>query len=195
MIGRWFTPLCCLLFSIVLCYGQTSYFPGVVFHDEPAINQAHAEWFSRHLRALGEQPLLSSEGTAYRLLWLRSFHHPIAVRLDVNKDGSGQLHVKMTNGQGGYKPEELVEDRSFAVGRKQVAAFQAKIRKADFWHLATQEEEPEGVIRLDGAQWMLEGIDDGRYHLVDRWGPERGPYRAACLFLLELSRLKPSPVY
>ena len=101
----------------------------------------------------------------------------------------------MTKGQGGYKPEELIAEQSFSAGREQVSAFQAKLENAEFWRLATGEKEPEGIVRLDGAHWLLEGISAGQYHLVDRWCPERGPYRAACLFLLELSRLKPSPVY
>ena len=45
----------------------------------------------------------------------------------------------------------------------------------------------------DGAQWILEGMKDGRYHVVDRWSPDGGDYRAACLHLLKLSGLGVNP--
>ena len=40
--------------------------------------------------------------------------------------------------------------------------------------MPSAEERTDGV---DGAQWLVEGIKDGRYHLVDRWSPTDGPVR------------------
>ena len=45
-------------------------------------------------------------------MWLRSFHHPVAVRLDIMSDGTGKLTVKIANGAAGYKPGKLVENTS-----------------------------------------------------------------------------------
>lgn len=41
----------------------------------------------------------------------------------------------------------------------------------------------------DGAEWILEGVNGGRYHVVDRWTPGAGAYREACLYLLKISDL------
>jgi hypothetical protein len=49
------------------------------------------EWYSMHLRAMGEPSLscgLPSEEEVYRFLWLRTFHHPIAVRIVRTADGA-----------------------------------------------------------------------------------------------------------
>ncbi len=46
-------------------------------------------------------------------------------------------------------------------------------------------------IGVDGAQWIVEGIKDGRYKVVDRWSPEKGAVRALGLtMLLDLAKLK-----
>ena len=44
-----------------------------------------------------------------------------------------------------------------------------------------------GDMGRDGSQWVLEGVRDNRYHIVDRWSPENSEYREACTYLLKLS--------
>jgi hypothetical protein len=39
-------------------------------------------WYSNHLRAMSEPILKPAQGTrTYRFTWLRTFHHPVAVRI------------------------------------------------------------------------------------------------------------------
>src|SRR4051812_45237449 len=44
-------------------------------------------WYSKHLRAMAEPSLSCAtsegEGDSFRFLWLRTFHEPIAVRVDI----------------------------------------------------------------------------------------------------------------
>jgi hypothetical protein len=47
----------------------------------------------------------------------------------------------------------------------------------------------------DGAQWLIEGVWKGRYHIVDRWTPEKGAFREAALYLIRLSKLNISEIY
>ena len=42
---------------------------------------------------------------------------------------------------------------------------------------------------------MLEGVKGGRYHVVDRWSPDGGPFRKAMLDLVALAGMKVDPVY
>jgi len=53
----------------------------------------------------------------------------------------------------------------------------AAVQKSDFWKMPTEERRrfpygPDGRKRVnfhgDGAQWILEGIENGKYHVVDR---------------------------
>jgi hypothetical protein len=68
---------------------QVRYFPP----DFPA------NWYTQHLTAFNESSLWESSQTqktqSYRFLWLRTFHHPIVVRIDVNVDGTSLLTTKM----------------------------------------------------------------------------------------------------
>jgi hypothetical protein len=120
---------------------------------------------------------------AYRFLWLRTFHNPIAIRLNISVDGTGTLIGKMTNGKGGYGAGNLILNDSHELTKARVSEFLALLRRAGFWS-APAEDDAGG---LDGAQWVLEGTENGRYHIVDRWSPENNDFEHACLFLFEES--------
>jgi len=130
---------------------------------------------------------------AYRFLWLRSFHHPIAVRLTIRTDGTGTLIGKVTSGAGGYPAGVMTQNDSVEIPKAQVQHFQELLDKATFWTLPT--EGPLGGN--DGAQWIMEGVHSGSYHIVDRWSPRMDDYASLCLDLLHLSKIhvEPKDVY
>jgi len=69
---------------------QDTYFPSGALSDSDRGDSDLARWYSGQLKALDEPSLLAearnTSTQSYRFLWLRSFHHPIAVRLDVMAD-------------------------------------------------------------------------------------------------------------
>lgn len=81
------------------------YFPKNVFSEFPDVSGFKVCWFAKHLQAMDEPSLLNNSTdnslVAYRFLWLRSFHHPIVVRLTIRPDGAGQLASKEAGGTGG----------------------------------------------------------------------------------------------
>lgn len=156
---------------------QTAYFPTGTF-DDSASDQFLAGYYSTELKMLGEPSLLKPAGGAveiYRLLWLRTFDQPIAVRLDVNPDGTGIVTTKMADGQGGFPntSKKIVENVSRPVKREQVQAFLALIARTSFWSISTNED-PEDTMDIgqDGSEWVLEGAKGGKYHVVSRWSPD-----------------------
>lgn len=157
------------------CMAQARYFPP---------GSLAPEWYSKNLRALHEPSLWSVSKTqaaqSYRFLWLRTFHHPIAIRIEVNFDGTSRLWVKMTNGEAGYDPGHLVRDDTSALTKQRTDWFLGKIEENGFWRL------PSGDNRIgnDGAQWIVEGVRSRNYHMVDRWSPTDGPVRAIALLML-----------
>jgi hypothetical protein len=168
------------------------YFPVRVFHDssESGLFQGFKErWYAKHLRAMRE-PSLSETSTdssiiAYRFLWLRTFHSPIAVRLIIHVDGTGTLIGKMTDGKGGYSAGNLTLNESHELTKEQMAEFLGLLQRASFWS-APAEEDTGGT---DGAQWVLEGVEKGHYHIVDRWSPKKSDFERVCLFLFDQSRI------
>lgn len=142
------------------------------------------DWYGKHLKAMQELPLIdtTADKEVYRFLWLRSFHRPIAVRIEKTSDQL-QLSLVETDGRGGYGPGDTLRREVKSIDNLQWCEFQALLDQAEFWTLAGDDKDPG----QDGAQWIMEGVKNGRYHLVDRWSPETGAFRASCIYLLELS--------
>jgi hypothetical protein len=66
----------------------------------------------------------------------------------------------------------------------------SNINSIDFWNLPSIEG---GIRGTDGAQWILEGKEPGKYHVVDRWSG--GEIEKVCRQLLELTDLKIEHIY
>ena len=149
-------------------------------------------WYTPHLRAMNEPSLFEMRADraahVYRFLWLRTFHHPIAIRVDLGKAANGILTVKELSGAGGYEPGSIRFKTVVPLTAGEVSSFLSAVKDVGFWGMPT-EPPPTDSIACDGAQWVLEGVHDGQYHVVDRWSPDPGPYRDLCLQLLAASKL------
>ena len=78
--------------------------------------------------------------------------------------------VKEASGAGGYAPGDLVVDRCVSV--------------------SAQASRGRSV---DGAQWIIEAVSGGNYHLVDRW--KGGDLREGTLLLVKYSGITVEAVY
>ena len=161
------------------------YFPAGTFAEGPRRDDAFVRrWFSEQLRAMGEPSLsCGTAGRVYRFTWLRSFDHPVAVR--VTDSGSrGRLDAIELDGAGGYAPGKPLRRKSFVLGKKSMAKLRATMAAA--WELSATEPSSG----RDGAEWIIEVAEDGRHHAVLRWSPEQGPVRDLGLRLLSESGWK-----
>ncbi len=157
------------------------YFPPGVFTETGDNGDFKAHWFGSSLRALKEPSIsevAAGADSVYRFLWLRTFHYPIAVRIILRRNGTGTLTVKMSNGQGGYEPGTMIVNSSRALTSKETAPILELVAALDFWHAPTEPANPiapDGTVQvgLDGAQWILEGLQNGKYHVIDRWSPKK----------------------
>ena len=135
-----------------------------------------ATWYSGQLRALKEPSLLPQSVDhqtlhSYRFLWLRTFNHPIAVRIDIQPDGTGTLSTKVTSGAGGYAPGNLIENTSRQLSGSEVKSFLALVDRTSFWTAPNPVNDQAGT---DGSQWIIEGVEGAKYHVIDRWMPKSG---------------------
>jgi hypothetical protein len=122
----------------------------------------------------------STSAESYRFLWLRTFHHPIAIRLDPNPDGTSTVTVKVASGAAGFRPGVLSEQRSQLVSKEQTQAFLKRVTELHFWDAPNPLNDQRGT---DGSQWIIEGVKAGRYHVVDRWTPSKGVVRELGMML------------
>jgi len=137
--------------------------------NENAIDSFSNSWYSRMLFALKEPVLYNYTGNkeVYRFTWLRTFNHPISIRLE-KEDSAITLIVKESNGRSGYGPGTIILDTVISLTNVQWMGFEQKIATTDFWNLPTRDTAEAG---LDGAEWILESLKEGKYHIVVRWSP------------------------
>ena len=165
-----------LAFLTLTANAQNSYFPPRAFDDIARSSNFLAGWYSAELKALDEASYLglskNPAAHSYRFTWLRTFNQPIAVRLDVQQDGSGVLTTKIANGAAGYPSSStaVVENTKRTLTSKQVDDFLALVDRATFWadpsHIAGDQ------TGTDGSEWIVEAVRAGKYHVVARWTPQ-----------------------
>jgi hypothetical protein len=127
-----------LLFAMTVL-AQVKYFPTGVLSAASGFDQSLSKWYSKQLTALQEPSLWEASKTrrtqSYRFLWLRTFHNPIAIRIDINADGTSFLTTKITSGAGGYAPGKLVKNETQSLTKERTDWFIAEIEQHDFWKL------------------------------------------------------------
>jgi hypothetical protein len=148
--------------------------------------------FADDLTKLGEPKLSSGKEPsdfAYRFIWVRCFHHPISVR--IQRSGSTTiLRAVEMDGGGYYAWGNIAKEINKELSPDEVKSAVVKLEEARFWQMESKDPSPGGI---DGATWILEGSQNGKYHSVDRWCPKSGAFRETCLCFIQLAGLTISP--
>ena len=176
---------------------ENIYFPANTFgksaeHSDPIIN-----WYTKFLSAMGEPSLWHaskvSDLHACRFLWLRTFHQPVVVRMEIEESGAGILIAKVADGRGGYEPGNLIFSETSRLSREDVDQFLKRLMELEFWEKPTIDQS--GGFGIDGAQWVLECVENGRHHVLNRWSPREGDFRDTALMLAKLANITVEEVY
>ncbi len=159
------------------------------YFPDPPFNHFVRDWYSQHLRAMGEPSLWGwsrndRDVTAYRFLWLPTWGRPVAVRIEKRRQGI-VLHLRQLDGHGGYEPGKIALDRKINLSPEQWNRQAERVARVGFWSLPTHVDHRGS----DGEQLVFEGVRNGTYHVVDRWSPGSGPYRGLCRSMLDLTGL------
>lgn len=166
---------------VSFAYAQENYFPEHIFYYDKSdlkfserMNHIVDNRYSEQLRGMKEPSLLElskdKSVKCYRFTWLRTFHHPMAFRIEVQKDNTGILTITENDGTGGSKPGKMNSINTTPISANEVLQFQQSIIQNKFWELPSSEHSNG----RDGAQWIVEAVEEGKYHLVDRWSPDIG---------------------
>jgi len=141
------------------------------------------EWFSMQLLALGESGLKETGSHTYRFMYLRENRQPMMLRIEVMPDGSGVLHFALCDGEINDWGGELIEVTQKSLSTTQVNEFLELLEAVGFREIPLSEDT--GYYMLGGAWWVIEGVRDGGYHLIERQSPEEGSdvYRIGELFV------------
>ncbi|MDB4924074.1 hypothetical protein [Mucilaginibacter sp.] len=175
--------------KILMFDGKTPkkfYFPVDESKRNSGITSFENLWYSLKLEAMNEPVIYKHKSgvNSYRFTWLRSFHHPIAIRINKNNNVYSIYWKMSDNG----KYEKLVTDKHKIISKATWDLFESKLKQLDYWKMGTNSNERSG---MDGAQWILEGKKANTYHLIVRWSPEsKSKYYQCCDYLIGLTDLK-----
>jgi hypothetical protein len=156
---------------------QGPYFPKGTFDNDQRNDQFVNEWYSTELKALQEPSLYAlakdSAQHSYRFLWLRTFHQAVTIRLDIQGDGSSILTERVGTGESGFKLPKLslqsTTTKKISVDKTQ--AFLKLVQTSGYWSMPAIG----GSQGCDGSEWIIEGVQSGKYHLISSWTPSTGP--------------------
>jgi len=167
-----------LLAACSLCIAQEPYFPPSVFGEGKwGVFEARIDGF--YLKRLQEPSLLteaqSTSTEAYRFLWLRTFHNPVAVRMELQSNGSSILTIKVADGHAGFPRTvtKLIQNTTRSISREQTDAFRKKVQTEGFWNARSRDIGAPDTTDADG--WIFEAVTKGKYHIVTRTIPNTLP--------------------
>lgn len=161
----------------------------IQFNDEKSRLFDHC-WYSGIAQMMQEDSLLPAAPgiEVYRFTWMRSFNDYVLIRVE-HRGPVHLLHVKVRALHSG----EWLIDRRILLTPSQWQELRRRLEQARFWSDNRYRLETEVVEYIDGAIWLLEGVRAGNYHVLYVRSPQPegppGAFRAACLYLVELSRL------
>jgi hypothetical protein len=159
---------------------RTNYAVDVVWRVDDATFVLN--WYSNVLRSLRE-PLLFKKlnNSEYRLTLLGAFDEPIVSRI-VRTGNEHTLVYKHKEGSEPQWADELTVYESRRLTQQDWDKFKSLLEATDFWNMPTFNDR----MGFDGSWWILEGVDNGKYHVVHRWTPQSDNYQKCGLFLLDL---------
>jgi hypothetical protein len=155
----------CLLAVII---ADEAYFPVKTKNEEEGVTAFEAKWFSKPLERMNEPHLpeaaKDSKAIVYRLMILPTWGNPIVVRVQ-KQQTIYSLSARRLDGQGGYDPGKLVEQRDIQLSEQDSKTLESLIESLKFFEMPTEDK----IFGADGDESILEGVSGGKYHVVDRW--------------------------
>jgi hypothetical protein len=162
-----------------------SYFPPQTLGTGPG-SEFMMRWYSKELAGLEERPLWpGGGGEVYRFTWLRSFSVPVSVSLTFQADGEGLLVIHSSD----REHNRLIVDRTLRISKEQGDDFRRRLGEAGFWRMPARDNRRG----FDGSEWILEGADSGRYHLVTRWSAEESLFGQTAWQLISFAGYEAKP--
>lgn len=184
--------------SFEQCFLPSKYFANLInnwtcdysvnLNNEISNSRQSVKYLTTRLLSLQEPCLYNKEidenTIIYRFTWLRSFHEPIAVRIEKHTNGI-ILYWKIGKGESGYTPKGLDKFGQKQLKEKDWRKFKRLVKKSNYNNLPVKYDFP----MTDGASWNLERKTYNSYKTHYTNSPGQN-FEKACLFLISLADIK-----
>ncbi len=165
---------------------------------ENTIDDLFYKYYSSFLSKLNQESIYEKmtdiSKHIYRFIWLRSFHDPITITIEILDKEYGELHFQKFNVSRFYSENEIVINNFIKLTPININILLGVIKECDFWGAPSKNPYSHG---LDGSTWIIEGLREGKYHIIERWSPINMDEVSAGIGLkmLDLSRIKINKIY
>jgi len=107
------------------------------------------------------------------------------------------VSARRLKGQAGFEVGNLTEEKDLDLTQADSRMLDDLIRKLNLFEMPSND----AVRGLDGDEWVIEGVSQGKYHFVERWcatdekPKKRGlaNFNVFCKFLVDKSKLSVRP--
>lgn len=125
------------------------------------------EWYSEELFSLDEEAIYNSEKEIYRFSCFPAFWGAETVRIEIKDDGSADIYYKVGSGEVNEYDGGLLTSEKAEMDINETNEFLDLIKGSGYWGLPKEIDR----MGLDGYTIVVEGVKDGKYHIVNRWVP------------------------
>jgi hypothetical protein len=164
-----------------------AFFPDGVFgRGSQWLHQQHVRSVSSYLISMYEPalyPPVADRAETYRLLFEPPFEFPVVVRIS-RAAGAWRLVCKWFSRERGSDGGAVVHERERDLSPDEAREFEERCIDSGFWSLPTLDR----MLGADGSTAIVEGVVEGRYHVVERWCPEGTPFASLVALMLGLAR-------
>jgi len=140
------------------------------------LKRYYPELKTKNLNALiyaMEEPFVDTTRIDTAKYWFRvtvnpCFRRPYSILVE-KSSGKSSLTIKITNGYGCQYPGVLTSTTKYRFVGELYDTVATTLRNLHFW---TLDKDTTCQGGLDGEQWLIEAMDNGRYNAIDRWAPQ-----------------------
>ena len=129
------------------------------------------EWRAMLLERFREIPLKelpANVDESYRLIWIPTFDDPTIIRIWRSGENYFIVTKRLNRNKNNLEIGKLKFEKTHSITAEEWQSFVSLLQQRCYWVVPSKIEEP---IVMDGASWTLEGISNGKYHLVYRTLP------------------------
>lgn len=178
LIGTMFlgTSICFVCAGLlVLNVPPPHHFAEGLLSDFSKYDRQRNDRYSHFLAIMDEPSLAPSQGKrSYRFFWLRTFHHPVSVRVTRDSLGAYITAVELS-GAGGYDPGKVLRRQQTKLTDQQADEFERALEADGLWTIPAHDDVARRHM-LDGAEWVIEASTT-KQRVITRMSPKNEPAR------------------
>jgi len=158
------------------------FFPRKAFSDKIIDDIRARMWCEQGLRSLDETSIYSQRhhdnNKIFRLMRILSGSSSTTIRLEIHPAGTAEASLKQTS-----RERKLNLSIKRTLTPEILDMFLKCIKEENFWTVSSTVEDPQ---MISPTIWVVEGLDQGKYHIIASTEEQEGPVKRIGLNFYDL---------